>query len=87
MSSLNLAAGRSVARNETIGIVLLLAFAGGYIDAYTWIIHGVMANAQTSNLIFLWVATKNVPNLALAIPVVVLLVVLLRCEVPHQEAT
>lgn len=45
----------AVRPNETVVIALLLAFAGGYIDAYTWIIHGVMANAQTANLIFLWV--------------------------------
>ncbi|PDT91070.1 DUF1275 family protein [Bradyrhizobium sp. Y36] len=54
MSLLDLAAG-ATRRDETVEIVLLLAFAGGYIDAYTWIIHGVMANAQTANLIFLWV--------------------------------
>ena len=54
MSTLEVAAG-TIRRDETIEIVLLLAFAGGYIDAYTWIIHGVMANAQTANLIFLWV--------------------------------
>src|SRR3954465_8332958 len=45
----------AVRPDETVAIALLLAFAGGYIDAYTWIIHGVMANAQTANLIFLWV--------------------------------
>ncbi|SPP93402.1 protein of unknown function [Bradyrhizobium vignae] len=49
MSTLDVAAG-AIRRDETVGIVLLLAFAGGYIDAYTWIIHGVMANAQTANL-------------------------------------
>lgn len=54
MSALDLAAG-TTRRDETVEIVLLLAFSGGYIDAYTWIIHGVMANAQTANLIFLWV--------------------------------
>ncbi|MDI3565461.1 YoaK family protein [Bradyrhizobium sp. Arg816] len=54
MSTLDVVAG-AVRRDETVEIVLLLAFAGGYIDAYTWIIHGVMANAQTANLIFLWV--------------------------------
>jgi uncharacterized membrane protein YoaK (UPF0700 family) len=36
-------------------VALMLGFAGGYIDAYTWIIHGVFANAQTANLVFLWV--------------------------------
>lgn len=36
-------------------MALLLTFSGGYLDAYTWMVHGVMANAQTANLIFLWV--------------------------------
>ncbi|UVO40276.1 DUF1275 domain-containing protein [Bradyrhizobium arachidis] len=54
MSTMDVAAG-AIRRDETVEIVLLLAFAGGYIDAYTWIIHGVMANAQTANVIFLWV--------------------------------
>ena len=51
---MDVAAG-AIRRDETVEIVLLLAFAGGFIDAYTWIIHGVLANAQTANLIFLWV--------------------------------
>jgi uncharacterized membrane protein YoaK (UPF0700 family) len=54
MSTLDVAAG-AICRDETVEVVLLLAFAGGYIDAYTWIIHGVLANAQTANVIFLWV--------------------------------
>ena len=54
MSTLDVAAG-AVRRDETVEIVLLLAFAGGFVDAYTWIIHGVMANAQTANVILLWV--------------------------------
>src|SRR5437764_8411342 len=45
----------SVRREETLLVALLLAFAGGYIDTYTWITHGVLANAQTANLVFLWV--------------------------------
>ncbi|WP_061024795.1 YoaK family protein [Bradyrhizobium sp. CCH5-F6] len=45
----------SLRRDETVSIALLLAFVGGYLDAYTWIIHGVMANAQTANLVLLWV--------------------------------
>ena len=55
MSSLDIAASASLRRDETVLVALLLAFAGGYLDAYAWIIHGVMANAQTANLIFLWV--------------------------------
>jgi len=55
MSPLDIAASPSLPRDETVLVALLLAFAGGYIDAYTWIIHGVMANAQTANLVFLWV--------------------------------
>jgi len=44
-----------VRREETLAVALLLAFAGGYLDTYTWITHGVLANAQTANLVFLWV--------------------------------
>jgi uncharacterized membrane protein YoaK (UPF0700 family) len=44
-----------VGREETLLVALLLAFAGGYIDTYTWITHGILANAQTANLVFLWV--------------------------------
>lgn len=151
MSTLNVAAG-AIQRDETVEIVLLLAFAGGFIDAYTWIIHGVLANAQTANLIFLWgygmagnwtkalhfvppilafavgiviaawlrriageragpistlveivllitigvlhnrlpdlagaYATKVIPDLALGIPVIALLIVLLRCETAPRE--
>jgi uncharacterized membrane protein YoaK (UPF0700 family) len=40
---------------EGLLVALMLGFAGGYIDAYTWIIHGVLANVQTANLVFLWV--------------------------------
>jgi len=55
MSSLDNAASPPRRRDETVQIALLLAFAGGCLDAYTWIIHGVMANAQTANLVPLWV--------------------------------
>src|SRR5882757_617475 len=55
MSSLDIAASPSIRRDETVQISLLLAFAGGFLDAYTWIVHGVMANAQTANLVLLWV--------------------------------
>lgn len=65
MGALNIAAGSSIRRDETVEIVPLLAFAGGYIDAYTWI--------------------KTIPNLALGIPVIALLVVLLCCEAGQSE--
>jgi uncharacterized membrane protein YoaK (UPF0700 family) len=42
-------------REEALAVALLLGFAGGYLDTYTWITHGVLANAQTANLVFLWV--------------------------------
>jgi Protein of unknown function (DUF1275) len=44
-----------VRREETLLVALLLGFVGGYLDTYTWITHGVLANAQTANLVFLWV--------------------------------
>lgn len=55
MTSLDIAVGSSIRRDETVAVALLLAFAGGCLDAYTWIVHGVMANAQTANLVLLWV--------------------------------
>ena len=55
MSFLDIAASPPIRRDETVQISLLLAFTGGFLDAYTWIIHGVMANAQTANLVLLWV--------------------------------
>ena len=42
-------------REETLPVATLLALAGGYIDAYTWITHRVFANAQTANMLFLWI--------------------------------
>jgi len=42
-------------REEALAVALLLGFAGGYLDTYTWITHGVLANTQTANLVFLWV--------------------------------
>ena len=51
----SLATSSLLRRDETVQVALLLALAGGYLDAYTWIVHGVMANAQTANLVLLWV--------------------------------
>jgi uncharacterized membrane protein YoaK (UPF0700 family) len=42
-------------REETLIVAALLAFAGGYIDAYSWITHRVFANAQTANMLFMWI--------------------------------
>jgi uncharacterized membrane protein YoaK (UPF0700 family) len=42
-------------REETLAVAALLALAGGYIDAYSWITHRVFANAQTANMLFLWI--------------------------------
>jgi uncharacterized membrane protein YoaK (UPF0700 family) len=37
----------------TMSLAPLPAFVGGCIDTYAWITHGVLANAQTANLVFL----------------------------------
>lgn len=81
MSSLDIATSASLRRDETLQVALLLAFAGGCLDAYTWIIHGVMANAQTANLVLLgvhgsagnWVEASRFvpPMIAFAVGVVV----------------
>jgi uncharacterized membrane protein YoaK (UPF0700 family) len=49
------AAGLRISREESLPVAVLLAGAGGFLEAYTWIFHRVFANAQTANLIFLWV--------------------------------
>lgn len=49
------AAEATFPREETLLIACLLALTGGYLEAYTWIVHRVFANAQTANLVFLWV--------------------------------
>jgi uncharacterized membrane protein YoaK (UPF0700 family) len=63
----------SFPREEALQIAAMLAFVGGYLDAFTWIIHRTFANAQTANLVFLWVyvtggewekALRYVPPLA-----------------------
>lgn len=94
MSTLEIAASPSLRREETVLVALLLAFAGGYIDAYTWIIHGVMANAQTANLVFLWVygmasdwarALHFVPPI-LAFAVGIVMAAWLRCAVGDRAS-
>src|SRR5262249_15447626 len=49
------AAAISFPREEALLTAGLLALTGGYLEAYTWIVHQVFANAQTGNLVFLWV--------------------------------
>ena len=44
-----------VCREEALAVALLLGFTGGYVDTFTWITQGILANAQTANLVFLWV--------------------------------
>jgi uncharacterized membrane protein YoaK (UPF0700 family) len=53
--SLSQGAAASLPREEALLIASLLALTGGYLDAYTWIVHRAFANAQTANLVFLWV--------------------------------
>jgi uncharacterized membrane protein YoaK (UPF0700 family) len=39
---------------ESLRVAILLSLAGGFLDAFTWIEHhGVMANAQTANVVLL----------------------------------
>jgi hypothetical protein len=43
-----------VPAEDTLGIALSLAFAGGCLGACTRIVHGVMDDAATANLVRLW---------------------------------
>ena len=90
--SVQQAAAASFPRDETLQIASLLAFIGGYIEAYTWIVHHVFANAQSANLVFLWVymtsgewekAVQYVPPL-LAFVVGVVLACWLRWALPQR---
>jgi uncharacterized membrane protein YoaK (UPF0700 family) len=51
----NHAADLRISREESLTVAALLALAGGYLDAYSWITHKVFANAQTANMLFLWI--------------------------------
>jgi uncharacterized membrane protein YoaK (UPF0700 family) len=53
--SLQRAAPASIPRDEALYIAAMLAFTGGYLEAYAWMVHRVFANAQSANLVFLWV--------------------------------
>jgi len=44
-----------ISREESLTVAALLALAGGYLDAHSWITHQVFANAQTANMLFLWI--------------------------------
>ena len=90
--SVQQAAAASLPRDETLQIASLLAFIGGYLEAYTWIVHHVFANAQGANLVFLWVymtsgewetAVKYIPPL-LAFVVGVVLACWLRWALPRR---
>lgn len=84
----------SFPRDEALQIAGLLAFVGGYLEAYTWIIHHVFANAQGANLVFLWVymtsgewetATRYIPPL-LAFAAGVIMACWLRWIAPKRAA-
>jgi uncharacterized membrane protein YoaK (UPF0700 family) len=72
---------------ESLRVAVVLSVAGGFLDAFTWIAHhGVMANAQTTNVVLLAVyaamgqweeALRRVPPIA-AFLVGVLIVCRLR---------
>lgn len=57
--SVQQSAAASIPREEALLVACLLALTGGYLEAYTWIVHRVFANAQTANLIFLWANVIN----------------------------
>ena len=87
-------AAASFPPDEALQIAALLAFVGGYLEAYTWMVHHVFANAQSANLVFLWVymssgewetAIRYIPPL-LAFVVGVILASWLRWAAPHRAA-
>ena len=92
--SLQRVAQASFPRDEALYIAAMLAFTGGYLEAYAWIVHRVFANAQGANLVFLWVyltsgelgkALHYVPPL-LAFTVGVIMACWLRWAAPLRAA-
>src|SRR6185436_10984004 len=69
--------------DESLRVAVLLSVAGGFLDAFTWIAHhGVMANAQTANVVLLAVyaamgqweeALRRVPSIAAFLAAVLLI--------------
>ena len=49
--SLRQVARASLPRDEALYIAAMLAFTGGYLEAYAWIVHRVFANAQSAKLV------------------------------------
>ncbi|MBV9594705.1 MAG: DUF1275 domain-containing protein [Actinobacteria bacterium] len=47
------------ARPESLPVGLLLSLIGGYLDAYTFVLHGVFANAQTGNVVLFGVFASD----------------------------
>jgi uncharacterized membrane protein YoaK (UPF0700 family) len=93
-TSMPQAAAASISREETLQIAGLLALTGGYLEAYAWIVYRVFANAQSANLVFLWVymtsgewdkAPRYVPPL-LAFTVGVILACWLRRFAPLRAS-
>lgn len=94
MSTEHAPAGSLFSRDEALEIASLLAFTGGYLEAYAWIVHRVFANAQSANLVFLWVylsggelgrALHYIPPL-LAFAVGVIMACWLRRVAPQRAA-
>jgi uncharacterized membrane protein YoaK (UPF0700 family) len=92
--SLQRGAQTSFPHDEALHIAAMLAFTGGYLEAYAWIVHRVFANAQSANLVFLWVyvtsgewekAFHYVPPL-LAFTVGVIMACWLRWAAPQRAA-
>jgi hypothetical protein len=64
----------AVRPEEPLRVAIILSVVGGYLDAFTWIAHdGVIANAQTANVVLLGVnvamgewaqALRFVPSIA-----------------------
>lgn len=46
-------------RNDAVAIGVLLAAVGGFLDAYTFVQHGVFANAQTGNVVLFGVEAAS----------------------------
>lgn len=79
---------------ETLPVAVLLSISGGYLDAFTWLVHdGVLANTQTANIVLLgvYMATGSKAEAFHHIPPIFAFIIgvatafHLRCRMPQKN--
>lgn len=72
---------------ETVKVGVLLAIVGGFLDAYTFILKGVFANAQTGNIVLIGIQIYNkdlIKSLQAAAPVIACILGVILVEIINK---